>query len=392
MIKHKIHATKDRVQSEGLKAYRDNGYKGTVCICTGGGKTRVGVLAAMECTGNVLIITPSTTLRDKEWVDEFVKWTGSVPDNVTIECIQTAYTRIFRKYQLVIIDEIHRSFGPEYRHIYQIDRERTLGLTATPPLHNEEGMELLAEYCPIVYELDINKGVELGIVSPFKVYNLRLSFTPSERGKYAKFDKMFSEARNALMNYIKLNRLEIDLFQLADKASKDSEHSMNRYARQFWQFMQLRKHACYNASKKLDLCKQIVDKYPDNTWIIFCKSKKFAENVAKHIGDKAKFYHSGQSAKKRKSIIDSYNNGEFKVLCSVDALKEGFNLPIIEHGITASGDSVYLNQAQSIGRTIRLVEGKNSKFINLYVGNSQEEKWVKKRTEGFDPDWVTTIP
>ena len=39
---------------------------------------------------------------------------------------------------------------------------------------------------------------------------------------------------------------------------------------------------------------------------------------------------------------------------------------------------------QSLGRQLRLAEdGKQAIFINLYAENTQEEKWVRSKIEGF---------
>lgn len=389
-MKNKI---KSEIQEEALKKWNSNNCKGTLCLCTGAGKTRIGILAAMQFHmfnehSRILIVTPTTNLRDKEWHDEFIKWVGYVPHTVQIECIHTAYKFIGRKYDLIIIDEIHMSFGEKFKQIYEMDYDKILGLTATPPIHREDGMKILNKVAPIIYELTLERAVTLGIVSPFKLYNLEISFTASERGKYAKYNSLFNDAKYQLNDYIKSSKLKMSAFDLANIALKDDNHIMNKSAKQFWQFMQLRKWACYNASKKLTTCVEIINRNPDKKWIIFCKSKKFAEELSAKLGDKSVYYHSGQTKEQKKLSLESFNNDKANILCSVEALKQGFNIPKIDAAICAAGDSVSLSLVQKIGRSIRFVKGKQSIFINLYVKNSQEKVWVTKATKDMSPEWV----
>lgn len=391
-MKHEI---KSKIQDKGLKIWNDNNCIGTLCMCTGSGKTRVGVLAATQFfmfneNSRILIITPTTILRDNEWKNEFNKWVGYIPPTVEIECINTAYKFQHKSYDLIIVDEIHMSFGEKFRQIYDIKYDKILGLTATPPEHNKEGMQLLNKVAPILFEFPIQEAVKLGVVSPFKMYNHSLSFTPSERGKYNKYNSLFNNAKYELNDYIKSNKLKTSAFDLANIASKQPDHVMNKAAKQFWQFMQLRKWCCYNASKKLDMCVQIINRNPNKKWIIFCKSKKFAEDLSNKLGDIAVHYHSGQSKDERNASLQLFNNGAVNVLCSVEALKQGFNIPTIDAAICAAGDSVSLNMVQRIGRCIRFVEGKQAVFINLYVKNSQEKVWVTKATKGMNPEWTTS--
>ena len=119
---------KDQIQRKGLNkwwAYPVNG-RGTLQYATGGGKTRCGVLAAaliaerlgMDC--NILVLTPTETIRDRAWKDEFKKWGYKNIFESCIECvcIQTAYKYMGNHYDLVIADEIHNYISPEYFNFF----------------------------------------------------------------------------------------------------------------------------------------------------------------------------------------------------------------------------------------------------------------------------------
>jgi len=92
---------KDEIQRKGLNIWWSSPFygKGTLQYATGVGKTRCGVLAAalmvkklgMDC--NMLILTPTETIRDRSWKDEFKKWGYDDIFTACIKCvcIQTAY-------------------------------------------------------------------------------------------------------------------------------------------------------------------------------------------------------------------------------------------------------------------------------------------------------------
>lgn len=73
-------------------------------------------------------------------------------------------------------------------------------------------------------------------------------------------------------------------------------------------------------------------------------------------------------------------SGKSNYLLGVDALNEGLDIPLLDAGISAAGDSSTLVFLQSIGRVIRKQEGRKSLFINLYANNTREKDWVKQKT------------
>lgn len=113
------------------------------------------MLAAVEqidtIGGRVLIIVPTTNLRDNEWRNEFIKWGyKEYLEHVTIECIQTAHKEWYKYvgHLLMIVDEIHTSLSEMYFNIYKLLPPYVLGLTATPP-EREEYREKLAQVAPL---------------------------------------------------------------------------------------------------------------------------------------------------------------------------------------------------------------------------------------------------
>jgi len=58
-------------------------------------------------------------------------------------------------------------------------------------------------------------------------------------------------------------------------------------------------------------------------------------------------------------------------------LEAGFDLPNLKLGITWSRTSKALRATQSLGRCLRKFEGKTAYFIELFIDESQDKKWLQ---------------
>ncbi len=133
--------------------------------------------------------------------------------------------------------------------------------------------------------------------------------------------------------------------------------------------------------------------FKDRKSIVFAESIKFANDLQSSMGHRAVIYHSKMSKKLRTQALRAFEIDEsgVRTICSVRALNVGFNVPEASLGICASGNSKWLDQVQRNGRVTRYVEGKQAIYINLYAYNTQEAKWVYKRTSKINPMHVKWI-
>jgi superfamily II DNA or RNA helicase len=94
----------------------------------------------------------------------------------------------------------------------------------------------------------------------------------------------------------------------------------------------------------------------------------------------------------KQKVINDFEDGKFKVLCTAKALDEGFNVEGIEMAIICSGTSKLRNRIQRMGRTLRFKPGKVARVINLYIKDSQEESWLRKSQKGEgNIEWIDSI-
>jgi len=382
---------KDNEQRDHLNAWAKSGYKGTSIAATGLGKTRMGVLAishSIKDGGKALVIVPTENLRDNEWQNEFEKWGHSnLLPHIEFLCIQSAYKLEKHHWDIVVVDEVHTTLSYEYRKFYDNNTwDKIYCLTATPP-ENESHLEILESFAPIVKKTDLKKANNLGLIADHKVYNIGVSFTPMEALEYNRIDVIYKQAVDNLGG-------PFDAFKNAAKWKTSKNRDKAKWANIFYMAMQKRKNLCYNAAAKISLSKDILSKFSDRKALVFSESIQFAERLQEILGDECITFHSKLNKKARTLALEEFadESNSKRVISSVKALNAGFNVPDCSLGICTAGSSKALDNIQRKGRTLRVQEGKNSIYINLYVKGSQEVKWVRKRTaKDHNVKWIDSI-
>lgn len=184
-----------------------------------------------------------------------------------------------------------------------------------------------------------------------------------------------------------IQKPDVDVFTLAkrykNKDYKFSHPDTHEHAKAFWQGMSMRKWVCYKAENKLDAAVRLIKAYPNNKWIIFAKSIKYVTRLHRMLIDEgigSVLYHSQLNATAKQEVLNTATEDRIKVICSVEALNAGYDLPVIDSAICLAGSSTSLPTTQQLGRICRFQPGKKAMFINLYAQATQEENWVEKKT------------
>ncbi len=143
---------------------------------------------ARKSLGNpkTLVVTSRVPLIE-QWKKEFGNAEG-----IDYLCIQSAY-KLKGEYELIIVDEIHRSLSSKYRSLFSnVSADYLLGLTATKP-QDEDTLEFLNKVAPIVYEKVLSEIINDEILPEFKIINVEIPLTGKEAAKYKLFDGQFSQ-------------------------------------------------------------------------------------------------------------------------------------------------------------------------------------------------------
>jgi len=373
--------SKDEIQSEAYDAWCNAGHVGTVIMGTGLGKTRLG--------GNaVRLLRPSSTLVVTSRVNLIKQWESEINlPNVDYMCINTAY-KVSGEYDLLIVDECHRSVSESFRAVYtNIRYKKLLCLTATLP---ERNADVLTAISPIVYTKSIQDVAgNTDVVSDYYVYNLVTDMDRQTSQKYKLFTTLFTEAAVHLSKILRLTPKSFSsIYDMAKHYSRSTEKSdVVKYSKQYWSSMSMRRMALQRNTAKIKVAHDVVNMLgPERVWLILCSSIDFAKMLHTVLG--GLIYHSGMTALAKEEALTRFKSGECRILVAVKALNEGVDVPEADSVLVVSGDSTELEAIQVLGRVIRARHGKKAVMINLTTTGTAEEKWVSKRSGQFNPKWV----
>jgi len=360
---------------------------------TGFGKTYVAILLMKRFNPNkiVYVVVPTIALK-KQWEDELIEHEVS---NATVFVVNT-YTTEKRICDLLILDESHRYSNIDAKIFNTvIENTETPRLVCMSATFSKEQLEFLADRdIYVVDTITLEDGIRNGWISNFKQYNLELEFTVEEQAIY-----------NRANNIVKANLpyFEGDL-TIAYKIMLDRDFRERYAENNGWEANDLgfratnlnkgisaRKACVFNSQAKLAILPELVAKVEKRT-IIFSQTIKYAEACAKVLGKQAVVYHSTLNANKKEKALTGISVGTYNVICTAKALNEGLDVQDLECGIAASYTSVEREAIQTLGRLLRYRADKVATFVNLYMKDSMELGWLKKRQKNMrNIRWITNV-
>ena len=372
---------RDDIQTEAYDAWCNAGCIGTVIMGTGLGKTRLGGNAVRALRPTSTLVVTSRVNLVKQWESEI-----NLP-GVDYMCINSAY-KVSGEYDLLIVDECHRSVSESFRSVYtNIKYKKLLCLTATLP---ERNADVLIAIAPIVYTKsiqDVSGNTE--VVSDYYVYNLVTDMDRQTSQKYKLFTTQFTEAAVHLSKILRLTPKSFNsIYDMAKHYSRSTEKSeVVKYSKQYWSSMTMRRMALQRNTSKIKVAHDVVNLLgPERIWLVVCSSIEFAKMLHTVLG--GLIYHSGMTTSAKEEALTRFKSGECRILVAVKALNEGVDVPEADSILVVSGDSTELEATQTLGRVIRARHGKRAVMINLTTTGTAEEKWVSKRSGQFNPRWI----
>jgi superfamily II DNA or RNA helicase len=220
---------------------------GTIKVVTGAGKTVLGLaiidhLVVENENLRVAIVVPTVVLQ-KQWVSELRtrsatasdEWIGELGGGrregfadgkrVVVAVLNSASKALADDVVasgvgddlLLIVDECHRAGAPIMSRLFRTPRAYTLGLSATPERSDEDdereiGTEiepagrqdgynssiLGREIGPIVYRLNLDDAIAMGVLPPFSIHHYGIGLMPDESAKYESLSRSIKDARERL--------------------------------------------------------------------------------------------------------------------------------------------------------------------------------------------------
>lgn len=413
---------------------------GVVEAATGFGKTNIGIKAILKIVDInpqiiVNIVVPATEIK-AQWDRKIEEL------NLKHVYVYVVNSYVKREWSchLLIADEVHRYLSEDaffFNKVLDVTKRKFfLGLSAT--LTEEEKDRLADKGIPIVATVTREEAEANNWVAPSVTYNFEVSIPEADREKYGEINQQFHSYFN---RFIIEDRPQFSLalacasganirrtvkVQTGPKTYKNmwiqtpasqireeyarmmgwdetidhewSPRNLQKYAMQFNRAMQARKKFLYEHPKKIEIVKEIVEYYNDKRIIVFSESTALADATAAEIPKISRAYHSnvktqlrrvnGKFKKVGKTVLlrealEEFqdDNSPVRVLLTAKALDEGFDFDKISVGIQQSYTSKNRRLVQRKGRSGRKDYDDSQKvsiFINLFVPETQEEKWLKK--------------
>ena len=330
---------------------------GAVILPTASGKTRVAVLDILKTQAQLCVYTAHTheilESAEAEFLKEFStdqvsrfhdRPTRRALRRINLITIQSLSRNLDvfqgRNVDYMVVDEFHHVAAPSYRRsVDTLQPDFLLGLTATPFRGDQQDVLSLCDNNVIVsYEL--RQGIEFGVLSPYHYYGC--------------FDDVdYSNIRH--------NGTRYDITDL--------------------------ERALIIPERNAAIISKWIDKANGKATVAFCCSHSHAQRVAQNFraeGIAADVYLSTNPPESRAVLRDGLRAGTIKVLCAVDILNEGVDLPFVECLLFLRPTESKRVFFQQLGRGLRRFVGKEHCVVIDFIGNFRNAYTVVENL-GLEP-------
>jgi superfamily II DNA or RNA helicase len=330
---------------------------------TGAGKTETAIAVInyyLEQDKKVLFVVNLLTLihqTGKRFAKTGVANFGVIQGNnaidltkpVQIASIQTLHRRDIdlASFDLVIIDECHKSSGVTYYPVYQKCHGKILGLSATPML---DVTGRFAKDHPNCGWREKRKQI-----GRFYQYLVRV-IEPRDLVE----QKYLTECQVLDYSVIEVKRGQLKVDKLTGDYTPQAVSKMMDTPELHYHMWQ----------EYLKLGQKIEDDFPPA--LGFCVNKKHATNLCNYFTAKeiaSAVVIDSTSKVERERIFNDFCDRKIKVIFSVNVLSEGFDLPMASVALLARPTNLLSVFVQQIGRVLRLAPGKSCAYIIDQTGN-----------------------
>lgn len=252
----------------------------------------------------------------------------------SIQSLRNCYNEFkYNFFDYIIVDEFHHSMSDSYlKTLSYFQSKFLLGLTATPKRMDGKDILSLCDY-NVVDEIGIKEALEEDLIVPFHYfgvndYMINYDNIPYKNGKYNEKVLLENLLLNTRTDYIveKINKFGFD----GDKLSAVA-------------FCQNIEHA-------------------------FFMKEEFTNK-----GYKSAVITANTSSNDRVKILEKFKNKKIEILCVVDILNEGIDIPTINLLLFLRPTMSSTIFIQQIGRGLR--KAKNKDFVTIidFIGNHKKD-------------------
>lgn len=405
-------------QEIAIDRWQANKGRGTVIGPTGVGKTFIGLLGIERCINsgidrkyerNVLVVVPTVVIKE-QWESLLEKFRIN---NTTVAVANTA-VKFEDRFELLILDEVHRFASNVFKKCFQIPHSFRLGLTASLE-RSDNKHELIEKKAPVIDEITVNEALDNGWISDFTIYNIPIDLDQQDRRELEQLNKKF-KSFFATFNHDFDQAMACISKQQAEKYARSLNKSgwtterIQIHAVQFSLAMRKRKELLYKTNSKLNSALKILEKgeFKNRKVITFSQSTEIADRLTDNLNTEKEIavsYHSNIPTikdengkkkgviKRKKENMKRFNDGRttVKIINTAKALDEGFDVSDITRTILISGTSEPRQFLQRLGRSLRKKEGKHAIMVCFYIRDSQDAKWLRNAQKWIRKDKIVEV-
>ena len=314
-----------------------------------------------------LIVANTLHLVD-QWIKELN--TNNIKQFFNVTTYQSAYKYKNLDFDILVCDEGHHLVAFQFINLLQNNKFKDiLILTAELPRDDERHLLLKDFGITTITNKSYETGIKEKLISDFQIINISVQLTENEKIQIEKIEK-FINLHFKIFNY--------DLGEIKRQITR------NFIAKELMLCFQKRKNILNNAVNKIQKVEEVIKNEKWNKVIIYCEYIDFANWIYDNLKNKIKccIYHS--EIKDKEKVLQDFKDNIYQAIVSVKCLDEGMNIPDLDLAIIVSASSQERQTIQRIGRILRYKDNKIAKIYNLYIEDSKEEVWLKKRLKSFD--------
>ena len=398
------HSTLWKHQSDAVRSWVDNDYRGIFAMATGTGKT----LAALSASGlpgsaSVTIILVPTIPLLEQWGKKDIisydkdadivmcggkwRWKTILPLKLAalrkrnedytpkhrLYVVATMRTAASKGFLLtwsgipasrvqIICDEVHHLGAPTYQDCTKIPSTRRLGLSATPDRNwDDEGTQNTIDYIgKTVCEYSIAEAIRDEHLAPYNYYPYFSFLTIPEWEDYK--EKSHEIRREAA----RINATTKD--PPKDQPFAYKTHKLER-------LLMERAIIKKKAKDKIRVIQDILRDIEAFPIIVFCEDHEQLDSIKNVMKSNARsflMYYSSQPGKKmsmleRSKTLEQFRRGNSEVLLAMKCLDEGLDIPKCKGCIIVASANSTRQFIQRRGRILRELKGKTAFLYDIIV-------------------------
>ena len=313
----------------------------------------------------ILWVTPSAKLANNDIPLEFKKWGA---ENFLKKLTTITWMSLHKEtgyYDLIVLDEEQFATFNNVENLLNktLKYNNIVSMTGSPTEKQEKKDIYNILKLKILYNLNINKAVDIGILSNYSINVVSIDLSTIKNYKAGSKTKSFMTTEE--LNYKYLSNM-VDKFMFT-KYSKF--RILNRM------------RAIKNSPSKHKVAKYLFDNLKGRK-LFFCGNINQAESLSMHT------YHSKTDDKDLQKFI----SGEIDEIAMVNAGGTGFTYKEIDHLVLVQADSNKNGLTlQKISRTLMKQKNYKATIWIVLLNGTQDAKWVESTLKSFDKNKINYL-